>query len=147
MAKTSIFETNKPDDILAIAYRVAVDNLEKSLVRAAGMTDDIEFVCRCSNLSGVRFLMACLVAKLTNESLDIRKPYTEIGGAGVYSGRHYDEAYIAPFVFKYGLPVNPTTSFLTPAFRTNKSLIAPGVELIGRPKRLYETLVKIITTG
>ena len=146
MAKTSIFETNKPDDILAIAYRVAVDNLEKSLVRAAGMTDDIEFVCRCSNLSGVRFLMACLVAKLTNESLDIRKPYTEIGGAGVYSGRHYDEAYIAPFVFKYGLPVNPTTSFLTPAFRTNKSLIAPGVELIGRPKRLYETLVKIITT-
>ena len=90
--------------------------------------------------------MACLVAKLTNESLDIRKPYTEIGGAGVYSGRHYDEAYIAPFVFKYGLPVNPTTSFLTPAFRTNKSLIAPGVELIGRPKRLYETLVKIITT-
>lgn len=145
MAETSIFNTNKPDDILAIAYRVAVDNLAKSLVSTAGMTNDIEFVCRCSNLSGVRFLMACLVAKLSNELLDIRKPYTEIGGAGVYSGRHYDEAYIAPFIFKHGLPVNPTTSFLTPAFRTNKSLIAPGVELIGRPKRLYETLVKIIT--
>jgi DNA adenine methylase len=140
-----LFETNNPADILKIAYQSAVDHLEKSFVRAAGLTDDVEFVCRCSNLAGVRFLLACLVAKLSKPELDIRKPYTEIGGEGVYSGRHYDETYVASFAIKYGLPVNPTTSFLTPAFRTNKSIIAPGVELIGRPKKLYETVVKIIS--
>lgn len=141
----SIFKTNEPADILEIAYQSAVDRLDKSFVRAAGLTDDVEFICRCSNLAGIRFLLACLVAKLSRPELDIRKPYTEIGGEGVYSGRHFDETYVAPFAFKYGLPVNPTTSFLTPAFRTNKSIIAPGVELIGRPKKLYETVVKIIS--
>lgn len=141
----AIFETNNPADILAIAYESAINRLEKSFVRAAGLTDDVEFVCRCTNLAGVRFLLACLVAKLSHPELDIRKPYTEIGGEGAYSGRHYDEIYVAPFAFKYGLPVNPTTSFLTPAFRTNKAVIAPGVELMGRPKKLYETVVKILS--
>ncbi len=88
--------------------------------------------------------MACLVASLSNPSFDIRKPYTEIGGAGIYSGRHYDETYIAPFAFKHALPVNPTTSFLTPAFRTNKSVIEPGVQLVGRPKKLYDNVVDLI---
>jgi DNA adenine methylase len=89
--------------------------------------------------------MACLVAKLSDPTLDIRKPYTEIGGAGIYSGRHYDEAFVTPFVFRHGLPVNPTTSFLTPAFRTNRTTIEPGVELVGRPKKLYEIIVALIT--
>ncbi len=134
-----------PADILEIAYRTAVDNLDKSLVRGAGLTADVEYICRCSNLAGTRFLMACLVAKLSNPTFDIRKPYTEIGGRGIYSGRHYDETYIAPFAFKHGLPVNSTTSFLTPAFRTNRTLIEPGVDLVGRPKKLYEIVIALIT--
>jgi DNA adenine methylase len=89
--------------------------------------------------------MACLVAKLSDPSIDIRKPYTEIGGTGIYSGRHFDETYITPFAFKHGLPVNPTTSFLTPAFRTNKNIITPGVPLVGRPKQLYLNVVDLIT--
>lgn len=110
-----------------------------------GIQDHIEFVCRCSNQAGTRFLMACLVAKLSDPSLDIRKPYTEIGGEGIYSGRHFDETYVAPFAFNHGLPVNPTTSFLTPAFRTNKTIIAPGVQLVGRPKKLHINVVDLIT--
>jgi len=90
--------------------------------------------------------MACLVAKLSNPAIDIRKPYTEIGGKGIFSGRHYDETYVGPFALKYDLPVNPTTSFLTPAFRTNRETIKPGVELVGRPKKLYETIIKLVTT-
>jgi DNA adenine methylase len=86
------------------------------------------------------------VAKLSDTALDIRKPYTEIGGAGIYSGRHFDETFVAPFAFKHGLPVNPTTSFLTPAFRTNKTVIAPGGQLIGRPKKLYADVVDLITS-
>lgn len=139
-------ESSDPAIILEVAYEDALNYQDKSFVPAE-LFEDVEFVCRCSNQAGTRFLMACLVAKLSDPTRDIRKPYTEIGGEGVYSGRYYDEAYIAPLVFKYTLPVNPTTSFLTPAFRTNKSLIAPGVELIGRPKQLYEKVVKLITAA
>ncbi|HST50992.1 MAG TPA: hypothetical protein VLJ61_03195 [Pyrinomonadaceae bacterium] len=120
-------------------------NIDKPLVRGRHAVSDIEFVCRCSNQAGTRFLMACLVAKLSDPTLDIRKPYTEIGGPGIYSGRHYDEAYVAQFAFKHGLPVNPTTSFLTPAFRTNKTTIEPGVELVGRPKKLYAIIIALLT--
>ncbi|MEW6127009.1 MAG: DNA methyltransferase [Acidobacteriota bacterium] len=134
-----------PASILDLIYRRATSSLDKSLVDDSSIEADIEFICRCSNLAGTRFLMACLVAKLSKPSLDIRKPYMEIGGQGVYSGRYYDETYVAPFVFMHELPVNPTTSFLTPAFRTNKTIIEPGVQLIGRPKKLYEKVVNLIT--
>lgn len=134
-----------PASILDLAYQRASSSLDKTLVSDSGIEADVEVVCRSSNLAGTRFLMACSVAKLSNPSFDIRKPYTEIGGEGIYSGRHYDETYVAPFAFKYGLPVNPTTSFLTPAFRTNKTIIEPGVQLVGRPKELYRKVVDLIT--
>lgn len=134
-----------PASILNLAYRRASQKIDKTLVRDRRAGSDIEFVCRCSNQAGTRFLLACLVAKLSDPTLDIRKPYTEIGGDGIYSGRHYDEKYVAPFAFKHGLPVNPTTSFLTPAFRTNKTIIKPGVELVGRPKKLYAVIIALIT--
>jgi DNA adenine methylase len=137
---------NSPTSILDLAYKRATKSIDKPLVRDSRALSDVEFICRCSNQSGTRFLLACLVAKLADPTLDIRKPYTEIGGAGIYSGRHYDEAFVAPFIFKHGLPVNPTTSFLTPAFRTNKTTIGPGVELIGRPKKLYASIIALITT-
>lgn len=146
MAKSkSPSRKSDPADILEVAYETAIDNIEKAPVQGAGLAGDVEYVCRCSNLAGTRFLLACLVAKLSNPAVDIRKPYTEIGGKGVYSGRHYDETYVGPFTLKYDLPVNPTTSFLTPAFRTNREIIKPGANLIGRPRKLYETVVKLIT--
>ncbi|MBC7912160.1 MAG: DNA methyltransferase [Pyrinomonadaceae bacterium] len=134
-----------PTSILDLAYERASKSIDKPLVRASRAVSDIEFVGRCSNQAGTRFLLACLVAKLSNPELDIRKPYTEIGGIGIYSGRHYDETYVAPFAFKHSLPVNPTTSFLTPAFRTNKTIIEPGVQLVGRPKQLYVVIIDLIT--
>jgi DNA adenine methylase len=137
---------SSPASILDLAFERASKNIDESFVSDPNAANDIEFICRCSNQAGTRFLLACLVAKLSVPELDIRKPYTEIGGAGIFSGRHYDESYVAPFVFKHALPVNATTSFLTPAFRTNKTIIAPGVELVGRPKKLYSTIITLITT-
>ncbi len=138
--------SNAPASILDLAFERASKSLDTSLLTGPPVIQNcVEFVCRCSNQAGTRFLMACLVAKLSDASLDIRKPYTEIGGAGIYSGRHFDEAYVTPFAFKHGLPVNPTTSFLTPAFRTNKNIITFGVQLVGRPKKLYTDVVDLIT--
>lgn len=145
MAKSKrLAQQSDPGNILEIAYQSALDNQETLFVASAQLTDDVEFVCRCSTQSGIRFLMACLLAKLSNPSFDIRKPYTEIGGKGTYSGRNFDETYVAPFAFKYNLPVSQTTSFLIPAFRTNVP-IAPGIALTGRPKSLYEKVIKLIT--
>lgn len=138
-------QTTPPTSILDLAVERASKSIDKPLVRDSRAVSDIEFVCRCSNQAGTRFLLACLVAQLSDPTLDIRKPYTEIGGAGIYSGRYYDEIYVAPFAFKHSLPVNPTTSFLTPAFRTNKTIIEPGVELVGRPKKLYAAIITLIT--
>ncbi len=134
-----------PADNLELAYQRASESIDTPLVHDEQAVEKVELVCRCANLAGTRFLMACLIAKLSDPTLDIRKPYTEIGGQGIFSGRHFDETYIAPFAFKHGLPVNPTTSFLTPAFRTNKAIIKPGVQLVGRPKKLYTTVVDLIT--
>ena len=135
-----------PAGVLDLAFARASKSLDAPLLtKPRGIEKHIEFVCRCPNQAGTRFLMACLVAKLSDPSLDIRKPYTEIGGKGIFSGRHFDEKFVTPFAFKHGLPVNPTSSFLTPAFRTNKTLIAPGVQLVGRPKKLYISVVDLIT--
>ncbi len=143
--KTGASSHGSPAAILDLAFQRASRGVNKSLVRDKQVAGDVEFVCRCANQAGTRFLLACLAAKLSDPTLDIRKPYTEIGGTGIYSGRKYDESYVAPFVFKHSLPVNPTTSFLTPAFRTNKTTIESGVELVGKPKKLYATVVALIT--
>jgi DNA adenine methylase len=83
-------------------------------------------------------LMTCALAKLHRPSVDIRKPYTEIGGADSFSGRaEYDESYIWAFVAKYALPVNSTTAFLTPGFRTMNVPLALPLVISGRPKRMY----------
>lgn len=134
-----------PASVLDLAYDRAAASLDNPLLSSPQTVADIEFVCRCSNQAGTRFLMACLVGKLSDPALDIRKPYTEIGGVGIYSGRYYDETFVGPFAFGHELPLNATSAFLTPAFRTNTATIEPGVQLIGRPRKLYDTIVRLIT--
>lgn len=76
--------------------------------------------------------------------MDIRKPYTEIGDADCYSGRTYDEQFVAEFITKYDLPLNATTAFLTPAFRTKNQPIDANTTLVGKPKEVYTALVSLL---
>lgn len=134
-----------PDDILSEAFEAATANLEISHVDNAEQRSQIEFICRnLQNRAGVRFLMACLLAKLHKPSLDIRMPYTEIGGDDCYSGRHYDETYIASFVEEHDLPCNATTAFLTPAFRNHEVMLSKNATLMGRPRKLYEYVLSFL---
>lgn len=89
-------------------------------------------------------LMACLLAKIDRPLVDIRKPYTEIGGTESFSGRHYDEAYITQFINKHQLPCNPTTAFLTPAFRNIDQPLTLNVEIVGRPRKLYSDTIQLL---
>ena len=90
-------------------------------------------------------LLACGLAKAHQPTIDIRKPYTEIGPPDAYSGRTYDEAYITRFVLENGLPCNPTTAFLTPALRNRNATLTPDTNLVGRPPAIYEATLQLLT--
>jgi DNA adenine methylase len=88
--------------------------------------------------------MACLLGKLDDPKVDIRKPYTEIGGKGTYSGRAYDEQFVEPFVLKHKLPTNSTTAFLTPAFRNIDRKLTTDLVLVGRPRQVYSNVLELL---
>lgn len=88
--------------------------------------------------------MACLLGKIDNPAVDIRKPYTEISGKGTYSGRRYDEHFVEPFVIKHKLPTNSTTAFLTPAFRNIDRRLTTDLVIVGRPRQVYEYVLELL---
>jgi SacI-like restriction endonuclease len=134
-----------PDQALAIAFSQASGHLGQPLVEDTGVVANVEYVCRnIQNRAGSRLLLACLLAKIHRPEVDIRKPYTEIGDRDAYSGRTYDETHISAFINQYELPCNPTTAFLTPAFRNRNITLTQDVNLVGRPPKLYQTLLKLL---
>lgn len=88
--------------------------------------------------------MACLLAKIDRPTVDPRKPYTEIGDRDAFSGRSYDESYITHFVNQHRLPCNPTTAFLTPAFRNIDRTLSKTTEIVGRPRQLYKYTLQLL---
>lgn len=133
-----------PTEILEKLYQQANENLTKSVVKPA-TSGKVEAVCRCNaNKAPIRFLMSCLLAKIHNSKVDIRKPYTEIEGDDTYSGRFYDERYVELLVHKYKLPCNPTTAYLTPAFRNLDRLLTTDLVLVGRPREVYVNALQIL---
>ncbi|MEQ8674547.1 MAG: restriction endonuclease, SacI family [Aggregatilineales bacterium] len=133
-----------PDEILDLAYLQASQHSNQLVIDNALQTQ-IEYVARnIQNRAGVRLLLACLLAKTHRPALNILKPYTEIGDSDSYSGRTYDEHYITAFVIKNRLPCNNTTAFLTPALRNISSALTRDTNLVGRPPRLYQTVLHIL---
>lgn len=136
-----------PTDILENLYKQVYHNLFKTAVKSDETKGKVETLCRCnSNKAPIRFLMSCLLAKIHNTQVDIRKPYTEIGGEDTYSGRFYDEKYVELLVHKYKLPCNPTTAYLTPAFRNLDRLLTTSLVLVGRPREVYVYTLDILNT-
>jgi hypothetical protein len=132
-------------DILNTIYQEATQS--RTVIIAPDILIKLEYVCRNQqNRAGVRLLLACLLAKLHRPDVDIRKPYTEIGGSDTFSGRTYDEQYIAPFVLEHDLPCNATTAFLTPALRNRNITLTPDVNLVGRPPELYQSVLELLAT-
>jgi len=90
-------------------------------------------------------LLACSLAKIHKPDVDIRKPYTEIGGVDTYGGRGYDEKYLSSFLREHGLPCNSTTGFLTPAFRNIATTLTPELNMVGRPAHIYKAFLQVLT--
>lgn len=137
---------NIQKEILESYYSQANNNLHSSFLKHKESKENIESICRCnSNKAPIRFLMSCLLAKIHNKNVDIRKPYTEIKDEDTFSGRFYDEKYIEPFIHKYKLPCNPTTAYLTPAFRNLDRVLTHDLVLVGRPREIYEATINILS--
>ncbi len=134
-----------PTKILEQYYQAVRLKQDKSLIEDDELRSKIEFVCRClTNKAPIRFLMSCLLGKLDNPKVDIRKPYTEIGGKGTFSGRGYDEQFVQPFVIKHKLPTNSTTAFLTPAFRNIDRKLTTDLVFVGRPRQVYTNVLELL---
>lgn len=130
--------------ILDLALQKASKSREP-VIGNAEIISRIELVARnTQNRACVRFIMACSLAKIDKPSVDIRKPYTEIGDDDAFSGRTYDESYITEFVNQYELPCNSTTAFLTPAFRNRNAVLTPYVNLVGRPESVYKATLQLL---
>jgi len=135
-----------PRKLLDIALKRAPANISHPIVDNPEILNRVNSVCRNkTNRACVRLLLAALLAKVHRPEIDIRKPYTEIGGPDTYSGRAYDEKYISEFIREHDLPCNPTTAFLTPAFRNRNIPLTPDLELEGRPKELYKKTLQLLT--
>jgi hypothetical protein len=131
--------------ILNLILNNATENIENPIVRDEEIVNRIELIARnTQNRACVRFIMACTLAKIDKPSIDIRKPYTEIGDNDAYSGRTYDETYITEFVNKHELPCNSTTAFLTPALRNRNEVLTPSVNLVGRPESVYKAILQLL---
>ena len=134
-----------PADILGTALNKAISNPTETLVSDPQIANQVEYVTKnIRNRAGVRLLMSCLLAKIHMPSVDVRKPYTQIGGDDSFSGRSYDEQYITPFINEHNLPCNNTTAFLTPALRNRNITLSKGVNLVGRPPQLYEAALELL---
>jgi DNA adenine methylase len=140
--------TDAFSNILRDSYKRAGARLTKSFVSDPRIRNRIESVALClKNRAGVRALLAGLLAKVYDTKVDIRKPYTDIvgeSGDDSYSGRFYDERYIQKLTTKpYNLPINATTAFLTPGFRTKNVVLTADVRLEGRPAEMYKALLEL----
>ncbi len=134
-----------PEKILEKLYQLSLKSVGRSTVKSQATKTKIENVCRCNaNKAPIRFLMACLLAKIHRPEIDIRKPYTEIVGHDTFSGRFYDERFIERFVHKYKLPCNPTTAYLTPAFRNLDRILTTDLVLVGRPREVYKYTLELL---
>jgi len=134
----------KVTTILDLALQKASKS-KKPVISDNEVINRVELIARnTQNRACVRFIMACSLAKIDKPSVDIRKPYTEIGDDDAFSGRTYDESYITEFVNQYELPCNSTTAFLTPAFRNRNAVLTPYVNLVGRPESVYKATLQLL---
>lgn len=134
--------------ILNDSYRRVLRRGNKSFVSDASIRQRVETVVLClRNRAGVRALLAGLLAKIQSPAVDIRKPYTDIAGAtggDCYSGRFYDERYVQRLADSpYRFPINATTAFLTPGFRTKNIVLTMDINLEGRPAEMYKALLEL----
>lgn len=131
--------------LLEAALKRAEKNLGHSFIHDEEVAARALSVVNCpSNRAGARLLMACMLAKVHDPTVDPRKPYTKIGSKDCFSGRTYDEQFIGDFITRHNLPCNSTTAFLTPTLRNMDQTLTTKVILVGRPAVMYRDALQLL---
>lgn len=133
-----------PSDVLEKIYQTVLQkpNRQFSNPEIGNMISDI---CLCPNNRALtRLLMSCTLAKICNDRYKVCMPYTAINQEGCFSGRTYDESYISPFIFKYNLPCNASTAFLTPTLRNITAPLSSSVKYAGNNPDLYRQAIIVL---
>lgn len=131
--------------LLEASLERATAHLDRSFIRDVDVAARVASVVNCpSNRAGVRLLMACMLAKVHRPDVDLRKPYTKIGGNDCFSGRAYDEQFIGDYIARHNLPCNSTTAFLTPTLRNMDQPLTTDVVLVGRPAGMYRNALRLL---
>ncbi len=131
-------------EILENIVETVSQNRNERLVDDDALGAKVEAICRCErNRAPVRFLIAGLLAKIKDPSVDLHKPYITLGDHS-FRGRSIDEDVVGPFLHSYQLPCNHTTAFLTPAFRTIEAPLTKEQFNKCRPKDVYFEMCDVI---
>ena len=131
--------------ILEDSLKRAKARLSRPFISNSEIVARIATVVNCeSNRAGVRLLMSCMLAKIDRPKIDPRKPYTKIGTKDCFSGRSYDEQFVADFLVRHNLPCNPTTAFLTPVLRNMDQTLTTKLVLVGRPAAMYQSALQLL---
>ncbi len=128
---------DSPDEILEGLLAKVQPDLTISRIADEGVRERVEGVSRrLRSRTGVRLLLACMLARTHRPEVDPRKPFTEIGDINSFSGRTYDEQFLIPFINRHRLLCNPTPAFLTPALRGIDRPLLASQDLVGGPRWL-----------
>ncbi|GHF91390.1 DNA methyltransferase [Deinococcus ficus] len=128
------------DKIVEDAYASNIQIIENQDINSL-----IKDVAYCSANRGiVRILLACLIAKYSNSSYNACEPYTKISSGTSFSGRDIDQDIVKDLYHKYGLPINKTTGFLSPAWRNHSKRLSSDSPPEGRPIEVYKKAIKIL---
>lgn len=134
----------EPRAILDAAFQLASAQLATSFVTNAEVATHTAALVRSSVKGPLRVVLSCLLAKEHRPAVDVRKPYSELGGTDSFSGRTYDEGYITKFVDEHRFKVTRTTGFLSPAFRTKNVVLTVSLNLGGSPAALYRAALQLL---
>lgn len=135
-----------PEEILAHEFNRAAASGSQPLVSDMGIQQRTAFISRNpQDRTAVRLLMSCLLAKAHSPHVDVRKPYTALGTPDSFSGRTYDERYLTAFIRLHNLPCKYMSAFLAPAWRTHVMTLTPALNLGGRPSKLHEYTLQLLS--
>ena len=105
----------------------------------------LQNIAQSKNKAVARFLISVLVAKSADPTVDIRKPFVDRSDPTSFSGRTVDENYLQSIILQQNLPLNRTTAYLTPAFRTpTTTFLNKDAVLKGKPQYLYTDLIGLL---
>jgi DNA adenine methylase len=136
---------DKCRETLKLLYKKA-ESLEKPVSISEDIDEKLNILVSGKVGAPLRVLLSLLLAKKLNPEVNLLYPVSNVEEiSGAFSGRAIDENCVQILVEQFKLPLNPTTGFLTPSFRTLSLPIPEKLgDVIGKYRQVYNAFSSII---